>query len=126
MCAPSHCPVHASKRVRRLHRRQSLPAEHSTVAPPQAEAEPEAEGGGQDLCEVTPLRGVQRRGVEANAHASGGVSAVSADSINHDDPELRSKGGGTIRLMRHPQNFEIFFLTLFPLFVLASFMPFLC
>ena len=76
--------------MRSLHRRQSLPAELDTIAPPQAEAEPEAEGGGQDdLRGAAPVHDVQRRG--RGVHASGGVSAISAD-------ELRSQGGDIIRL----------------------------
>lgn len=102
MSPVSHCPVPASKRRRRrrFRRRQSLPARHA-IAARQAEAQPQAEGGGvgggQDG--ASAVRDVQWGGIEANA---GGVCAVSSSAADDDDPEpeLRCQGGDTIRPLK--------------------------
>ena len=75
----SQCPVRASKRDLLRCRGQPL---HAQLDPAQAEAEPEAESGGQNLGDLSAVvrGGVQRRG----GQTSRGDGAVSADDREPD------------------------------------------
>ena len=79
MSSLSQCPVHASKRD--LRRGQPLHAQLELDLA-QAEAEPEAESGGQNLGDLAAVcrDGIQRRGCQT----SGGDGAVSADNREPD------------------------------------------